>query len=66
MEYGWGPEAKARGIRTRILGRKRPDFGDSSGADGRSRTGDLRITNALLYQLSYISKMLDNLVGTDT
>jgi hypothetical protein len=25
----------------------------SSGAAGRSRTGDLRITNALLYQLSY-------------
>ena len=24
-----------------------------SGAAGRSRTGDLRITNALLYQLSY-------------
>ena len=24
------------------------------GADGRNRTGDLRITNALLYQLSYI------------
>ena len=26
----------------------------SNGADGRNRTGDLRITNALLYQLSYI------------
>ena len=25
-----------------------------TGADGRNRTGDLRITNALLYQLSYI------------
>ena len=25
-----------------------------NGADGRNRTGDLRITNALLYQLSYI------------
>jgi hypothetical protein len=24
------------------------------GADDRNRTGDLRITNALLYQLSYI------------
>ncbi|CAD5373899.1 hypothetical protein RA210_U40302 [Rubrivivax sp. A210] len=24
-----------------------------SGAGGRNRTGDLRITNALLYQLSY-------------
>jgi hypothetical protein len=24
-----------------------------NGAAGRSRTGDLRITNALLYQLSY-------------
>jgi hypothetical protein len=26
------------------------------GADGRNRTGDLRITNALLYQLSYIGE----------
>ncbi len=25
-----------------------------NGADGRSRTGDLRFTKALLYQLSYI------------
>ncbi len=25
----------------------------NAGADDRSRTGDLRITNALLYQLSY-------------
>jgi hypothetical protein len=28
----------------------------TSGADGRNRTGDLRITNALLYQLSYIGE----------
>lgn len=28
--------------------------GRKSGADNRSRTYDLRITNALLYQLSYI------------
>lgn len=28
--------------------------GRGSGADNRSRTYDLRITNALLYQLSYI------------
>ena len=27
--------------------------GGSRGADARIRTGDLRITNALLYQLSY-------------
>ncbi len=27
-----------------------------SGADNRSRTYDLRITNALLYQLSYIGE----------
>ena len=26
---------------------------NGDGADGRNRTGDLRITNALLYQLSY-------------
>ncbi len=28
--------------------------GRGDGADNRSRTYDLRITNALLYQLSYI------------
>ncbi len=28
--------------------------GSGDGADERSRTPDLRITNALLYQLSYI------------
>lgn len=28
--------------------------GREDGADNRSRTYDLRITNALLYQLSYI------------
>jgi hypothetical protein len=27
------------------------------GAAGRNRTGDLRITNALLYQLSYSGKL---------
>jgi hypothetical protein len=27
--------------------------GDESGAEGRTRTGDLLITNQLLYQLSY-------------
>ncbi len=29
------------------------------GAGGRTRTGDLRITNALLYQLSHTSKLLN-------
>ena len=29
------------------------------GADDRNRTGDLRITNALLYQLSYTGKSQD-------
>ena len=29
---------------------------DFTGADERSRTSDLRITNALLYQLSYIGQ----------
>ena len=29
-------------------------WGSCDGADNRSRTYDLRITNALLYQLSYI------------
>ncbi len=28
-----------------------------TGADGRNRTGDLRITNALLYQLSYVGAL---------
>ena len=27
---------------------------ETSGADGQSRTGDLLITNQLLYQLSYV------------
>jgi hypothetical protein len=35
---------------------QRPDRG--SGADGRIRTGDLLITNQLLYQLSYISVLV--------
>jgi hypothetical protein len=30
------------------------------GAAGRNRTGDLRITNALLYQLSYSGKLANN------
>jgi hypothetical protein len=30
-----------------------PADGGEAGADARIRTGDLRITNALLYQLSY-------------
>jgi len=33
------------------------------GADGRIRTGDLLITNQLLYQLSYISVMMVTLWG---
>ena len=35
-------------------------FGWVSGADGRNRTGDLRITSALLYQLSYIGVTRDS------
>ena len=31
--------------------------GFKNGADERNRTGDLRFTKALLYQLSYISKL---------
>ena len=34
----------------------------SSGAAGRSRTGDLRITNALLYQLSYSGDKAENYI----
>ena len=30
----------------------------SHGADGRNRTGDLRVTSALLYQLSYVGLTL--------
>ena len=36
---------------SRIFGRRAPGFVD--GAGEKSRTPDLRITNALLYQLSY-------------
>ena len=35
----------------------------ADGADGRNRTGDLRITNALLYQLSYIG--LERVMGIE-
>ena len=35
----------------------------ADGADGRNRTGDLRITNALLYQLSYIG--LERVTGIE-
>ena len=34
-----------------------PKFRKDSGACGRTRTGDLRITNALLYQLSHASML---------
>ncbi len=33
---------------------------DHLGADTRTRTGDLRITNALLYQLSHVGRLLFN------
>ena len=36
--------------------KKSPRNTDFSGANGRIRTDDLRITNALLYQLSHISR----------
>ncbi len=36
------------------------------GADNRSRTYDLRITNALLYQLSYIGPEKDVLTSVNT
>ena len=35
------------------------------GADNRSRTYDLRITNALLYQLSYIGPEEDAFTGVN-
>ena len=35
------------------------------GADKRSRTSDLRITNALLYQLSYIGPEEDAFTGVN-
>jgi hypothetical protein len=47
---GWGrrPVSNSADRGQKVPGRLR------AGADGRSRTGDLRITNALLYQLSYV------------
>ena len=35
-----------------------PDFVQKNGANDRIRTDDLRITNALLYRLSYIGLRL--------
>ena len=46
-------------LQERKIGNKKakvpPKFRKDSGACGRTRTGDLRITNALLYQLSHAS-----------
>ena len=52
-EKGWAEY----GNRTRLSGLGSPCTTDvliPHGADTRTRTGDLRITNALLYQLSHI------------
>ena len=35
---------------------KKPEFSKENGADARARTGDLRFTKPLLYQLSYVGK----------
>ena len=40
--------------------------GNFLGADGRNRTGDLRFTKALLYQLSYIGIMKCENAGAKT
>ena len=49
-------------LKKRKIGNKKakvpPKFRKDSGACGRTRTGDLRITNALLYQLSHTSSYL--------
>ncbi len=37
-------------------------MGRETGADSRNRTGDLLITNQLLYQLSYVGTFRDNCV----
>ena len=48
-------------LQKRKIGNKKakvpPKFRKDSGACGRTRTGDLRITNALLYQLSHTSML---------
>lgn len=41
-------------------------WGSLDGADNRSRTYDLRITNALLYQLSYIGPDKDTPTSVNT
>ena len=35
-----------------------PGAGEGNGAEGRTRTGDLLITNQLLYQLSYFGLLI--------
>jgi hypothetical protein len=40
-------------------------YGDLSGANSRDRTDDLRITNALLYQLSYVGKKTSGYYDTE-
>ena len=47
-------EPRATAKKTPSLSRR------ESGADGRTRTGDLLITNQLLYQLSYVGNMTGN------
>ncbi len=36
--------------------------GFRDGADDRNRTGDLRVTSALLYQLSYVGELLETMI----
>ena len=39
-----------------------PGAGEGNGAEGRTRTSDLLITNQLLYQLSYFGPLIDCIV----
>ena len=55
-----GPHgAKMRPMRPKKLGPARWQALDFLGAGEKSRTPDLRITNALLYQLSYTGALKD-------
>ena len=56
MALSTGPDAKK--AQYRVYPIAAPSRTGTSGADEGIRTPDLRITNALLYQLSYISKSL--------
>ncbi len=61
---GIGVHLPARGKHDRAVNQNSKYASESIGADAQTRTADLRITNALLYQLSYIGLVGHAIIGT--